>query len=126
MRQTDADVIRVCKVDGVSRKSSVRCELHSGEQTAGVELLDQMEGLYGTVQVAADKYAMRQYSDGNPHPDRMRVPEALGLRIDRDEQNVAALEFRQPGTMWLGKSLSPARQDALAAVLAAMLINTRR
>jgi prepilin-type processing-associated H-X9-DG protein len=56
MRQADANVIRVFKVDGVSRKSSVRCELHSGEQTASAELLDQMACLYATVQVDVEDW----------------------------------------------------------------------
>lgn len=118
-------VIALQRVDLEASKSRLECELHSGNQQASLELHDENQGMYGTVRVGDKSYALRQYSSDSSNPRLAYAPTALGLRIDRGGQNVAALAFDHPGTFWLNGTLAPEQQDAFAAVLAALLINAR-
>ena len=125
-RQAQSRVITLRRGDVESNKSRLYCELSSGDRQATVELHDQSEGLYGTVGLADVSYNVRQYSNVDPSTRPAYVPDALGLRIDRGGQNVAALALAHPGTFWLNQKLAPEQQDAFAGVLAALLINARR
>lgn len=125
-RQAQSRGIALRRMDVESRRSRLYCELNSGEQQATVELRDQSEGLYGVVRIANVSYNLRQYSDDEPNTRSTYVPDALGLRIDRGGQNVAALAFAHPGTFWLNQKLAPEQQDAFAGVMAALLISARR
>ncbi len=125
-RVEQSKTITMRRMDVESSTMRLVCELTSGERRATLEMRDESRGLYGTVQVANNSYALRQYSYGPPNTRTAYVPDALGLRIDRGGRNVAALAFAHPGTFWLNGSLAPEQQDAFAGVLAALLIHAKR
>ena len=125
-RQAQSTVIALHRVDVQSSKKRLYCELNSGEQHATVELRDQSEGLYGAVTIGSNSFDLRQYADGQVNTRTAYVPDAQGVRIDHRGQNVAALALAHPGTFWLNRKLAPEQQDALAGVLAAVLISARR
>ena len=125
-RQYLARVFAWHRGDVASSKSSLHCELSSGAQLATLELRDENRSWYGAVRTGDKSYAIRQFLSGEPIARSADTPEALGLRIDRGGQNLAALAFDHPGTFWLNGTLAPEQQDTFAAVLAALLINARQ
>lgn len=106
--------------------SGLQCEFTSGDQRATLELNDVTENVSGSVRIGNNSYDLRQFFQDTPELGKAYVPGPLGLRIDRGGENVAALAFARPGTFWLNRSLAPEHQDALAGVLAALLIDVRR
>lgn len=106
--------------------SGLQCELANGDQRATLELNDVTQIVHGFVRIGNDSYDLRQYFHDTPELGKAYVPGPLGLRIDRSGQNVAALALARPGTFWLNRTLAPDHQDALAGVLAALLIDARR
>lgn len=109
----------------VIEQSNMHCEFASGPRGFTLELKVVADSQNGSVQMAGVLYSIRQYFAGNgalskPHP------RALGLRVDRDGENVAALAFARPGTFWINRALAPDVQDVLAGALTAMLIEHRR
>lgn len=104
--------------------STLHCELRSGSKSATLNLVGFENSRQGSIYMG-ETYSVRQYfADaglGQPH-----IAGPLGLRIDRNGENVGALEFARPGAFWINRTLAPEQQDAVAGMLAAMFIEYRR
>ncbi|WMW80948.1 hypothetical protein RF679_01380 [Undibacterium cyanobacteriorum] len=127
--RAEGNVVRLFGVDGVSQKNNMHCQMQSltdvgtASQQASFDLSAEMDSPRGQVVINQDAYSMRAYSYGNPHPDRTRIPEIFGFRIDNANGNQAAIELAQtPGRAWLNTKLNETQKTALVASLAALLI----
>ncbi len=125
-RQSWSRSITLSRVDVGFGKNGLLCELRSGDQRASLELNDVNGSVGGHVQVGTDIYDLRQYFHVDAETGKFHVPGVLGLRIDRGGQNAGALALVHPEAFWFNASLAPDRRDALAAALAALLIDARR
>jgi hypothetical protein len=121
--RADGNVLKVFGLDTVSKKSKLQCELHGSQGNASIELQEEMDSPVGQVLINQSPYAVRAYSYGNYHPDRMRIPEIYGFRIDEQGRNVAAIELANtPGRAWLNAALPTNQKAAMVGILAALLI----
>lgn len=121
--RADGNVLKVFGLDTVSKKSKMHCELHGSQGNASIDLQEEMDSPVGQVLINQSPYAVRAYSYGNYHPDRMRIPEIYGFRIDEQGRNVAAIELANtPGRAWLNAALPTNQKAAMVGILAALLI----
>ncbi len=121
--RAEGSVVRLFGVDGVSQKSSLDCDMQSTQGTAILNLISEMDTPKGQLIINQTPYAIRAYSYGNPHPDRTRIPEIFGFRIDDGQSNRAAIELANtPGRAWLNTELAPEQKAAMTAALAALMI----
>lgn len=121
--RADGNVLKVFGLDTVSKKSKMHCELRGSQGNASIDLQEEMDSPVGQVLVNQSSYAVRAYSYGNYHPDRFRIPEIYGFRIDEHGRNVAAIELANtPGRAWLNTALPTNQKAAMVGILAALLI----
>lgn len=105
-------------------KSTLHCELRGGSKSATLDLIGFENSRHGSI-LMGETYSVRQYfADAELGQSYIAGP--LGMRIDRNGENVGALEFAQPGAFWINRRLAPEQQDAVAGMLAAMFIEYRR
>ena len=124
--RSQTDGIGVNRRQLMLEQSHLHCELFSGRRRATLALQGLAENQSGSVRVGNAIYSVRQYVADNREPGKPYIPGPSGLRIDRNGENVAALEFARPGTFWINRTLTAEVQDALIGVLSAMLIEQRR
>jgi len=121
--RADGNVLKVLGLDTVSNKSKLHCDLRSTQGNASIDIREEMDAPVGVVNINQSQYAVRAYSYGNPHPDRFRIPEIYGFRIDDKDKNLGAIELANtPGRAWLNPSLPANQRAAMTGVLAALLI----
>jgi hypothetical protein len=121
--RADGNVLKVFGLDTVSKKNNLHCDLRGGQTDASFDLHAEMDSPVGEVRINQSQYALRAYSYGNPHPDKFRIPETFGFRIDDNERNQGAIELRDiPGRAWLNPALAADKKTAMVGVLAALLI----
>lgn len=121
--RAEGSVVRLFGIDGVSQKSSMNCEMQSLQGAATLNLMAEMDTPVGQLVINQTPYAIRAYSYGNPHPDRTRIPEIYGFRIDDGNGNRGAIELANtPGRAWLNAGLTSEQKAPMTAALAALLI----
>ncbi|MBR7800454.1 hypothetical protein [Undibacterium fentianense] len=121
--RSEGNVLKIFGLDTVSQKRKLHCEMHSQQSNASIEMREEMDSPIGEVRINQSHFAVRAYSHGNPHPDRMRIPETFGFRIDDNGRNYAAIELSDtPGRAWLNTSLPAEQKTAMVGMLAALLI----
>lgn len=121
--RAEGSVVRLFGVDGVAQKSTMNCQMQSPLGSTTLDLMAEMDTPVGQLVINQTPYAIRAYSYGNPHPDRTRIPEIYGFRIDDSSGNRAAIELSNtPGRAWLNTRLSSEQKAPLTAALAALLI----
>ena len=116
-------VVRLFGIDGVSQKSSINCEMHIDRGTATLNLIAEMDTPVGQILINQTPYAIRAYFYGKPHPNRTRIAEIYGFRIDDGSGNQAAIELSdKPGCAWLNSVIRSEQKAPMTAALAAVLI----
>lgn len=125
-RMARARSLSIGRAEAGFERSRLQCTLSSGAEQASVELDGVDDSLSGVVQAGGATYRLDQYfQDAGRGQAYLMGPQ--GLRIDGAGRNAAAVELsRRPENFWLDPSLAPATRDALAAALAALLIDARR
>ncbi len=121
--RADGNVLKIFGLDTYSKKSKTHCDLRSEQGSASLDIGEEMDTPTGVVTINQSQYAVRAYSYGNYHPDRMRIPEVYGFRIDDNGKNLGAIELATtPGRAWLNPNLPASQKTAMVGVLAALLI----
>ncbi len=124
-RGTRSKVMAVIRAEVEFEKSKLHCELQNGSLSATLELIGFENSRNGSIRMGDATYSVRQYF-ADADVGQLHLAGPSGLRIDRNGENVGALEFAQPGAFWLNRTLAAEQQDALAGMLAAMFIEYRR
>lgn len=121
--RADGNVLKIFGLDTYSKKSKTHCDLRSEQGNASLDIAEEMDTPTDVVTINQSQYAVRAYSYGNYHPDRMRIPEVYGFRIDDNGQNLAAIELATtPGRAWLNPKIAANQKTAMVGALAALLI----
>ncbi|MBC3873415.1 hypothetical protein [Undibacterium flavidum] len=121
--RADGNVLKVFGLDTVSNKRKMHCDLRGQLGNASIDIREEMDAPVGEVSINQSHYAVRAYSYGNPHPERFRIPEIYGFRVDDKGKNLSAIELANtPGRAWLDPGLPANQRAAMTGVLAALLI----